>query len=490
VVLAVHELDYLDLDLLIEHSGPDYQVRVLSSPAGQTPPLPFRVPFSELQIENFLLKIGRPRQIVRRVNAPQIAAVKDFGGRLFEAVFGSDLSGNLSSSLSLANAADKGLRIRLRLSDCPELADLPWEYLYDKRNNRFLCLSDRTPLVRYLDLPEPVRALAVTLPLRVLVVIAGPAEYPALDGEQEWRNVTDALGDLVQAGRVQVERLAKPTLGELQRQLRRGPYHVFHFIGHGGFDSQTQDGVLAFEDSYGRARLVSGEHIGTMLHDHRSLRLTVLNACEGARGDRADPFAGTAQSLVQQGIPAVIAMQFEITDAAAIIFAQVLYEAVADGYPLDAATAEARKAIYADGNLVEWGTPVLYLRALDGHIFEMLAPRAQTPSPAESADREAEKEARRDAEEQARRQAEEQARRDAEEQARRDAEEQARRQAEEQARRDAEEQARRDAEEQARRQAEEPASRDRGFTRANRIIRTIIAILVIIILLIVILQLT
>jgi hypothetical protein len=47
-------------------------------------------------------------------------------------------------------------------------------------------------------------------------------------------------------------------------------------------------------------------------------------------------------------------MQFEITDAAAIIFAQVLYEAVADGYPLDAATAEARKAIYAARNLVEW----------------------------------------------------------------------------------------------------------------------------------------
>jgi hypothetical protein len=501
----MHELDYLDLDLLLEHSGSDYQVRVLASPAGQSPPLPFRVPFNDLQIENFLLKIGRPRQIVRRVNAPQIAAVKDFGGRLFEAVFGSDLSGHLSSSLSLANAADKGLRIRLRMSDCPELADLPWEYLYDKRNNRFLCLSDRTPLVRYLDLPEPVRALAVTGPLRILVVIASPAEYPALDGEQEWRNVTAALGDLRQAERVEVERLAKPTLGELQRQLRRGSYHVFHFIGHGGFNSQTQDGVLAFEDSYGRAHMVSGEDLGTILHDHRSLRLSVLNACEGARGDRADPFAGTAQSLVQQGIPAVIAMQFEITDAAAITFAQVLYEAVADGYPLDAATAEARKAIYADGNLLEWGTPVLYLRALDGHIFDMLAPRAQT-SPAKSADREAEEQARQKAEEQARQKAEEQARRQAEEEARQEAEEQARRQAEERARQEAEEQARRqaeerarqeakeqarqEAEEQGRRQAKEPASRDGGITRANRIIRTIIAILVIVILLIVVLQLT
>lgn len=392
----MYEFDYLDLDLLIERSGSDYQIRALSSPAGQTPPLPFRLPLSDLEIEDFLLRIGRPRQTVRRVDAPPVAAIKEFGGQLFEAVFRSDLARTLSSSLSLANAEDKGLRIRLRLSDCPELADLPWEYLYDKRNNRFLCLSDRTPLVRYLDLPQPVGTLAVTPPLRVLVVIASPVEHPALDGEQEWRNVTEALSDLVQAQRVQVERLAKPTLDALQHQLRRGPYHVLHFIGHGGWDSQSKDGVLAFEDSFGRMSLVSGEDLGTILYDHRSLRLAVLNACEGARGDRADPFAGTAQSLVQQGIPAVIAMQFEITDAAAIIFAKVLYEAVADGYPLDAATAEARKAIYGARNRVEWGTPALYLRASNGHIFDVLTPPGSPQELGTNGDRGAEEQARRD----------------------------------------------------------------------------------------------
>jgi hypothetical protein len=123
--VPVYEFDYLDLDLLIECSGSDYQIRVLSSPAGQTPLLPFRLPLSDLEIKDFLLRIGRPRQNVRRVNAPPMAAIKEFGGQLFEAVFRSDLARNLSSSLSLANAEDKGGRIRLRLSDCPELADLP-----------------------------------------------------------------------------------------------------------------------------------------------------------------------------------------------------------------------------------------------------------------------------------------------------------------------------------------------------------------------------
>src|SRR5262249_39355584 len=100
-------------------------------------------------------------------------------------------------------------------------------------------------------------------------------------------------------------------------------------------------------------------------------RLAVLNACEGARSGTSDPFAGTAQSLIQQGLPAVVAMQFEITDDAAIIFARELYAAIADGYPLEAALAEARGAIRDAGNLTEWGTPVLYSRAPAGPLFSL-----------------------------------------------------------------------------------------------------------------------
>jgi TolA-binding protein len=397
---AVTELAYLNLDLLIERAEPDYRVRVLASPAGESRPVSFRVPFSDLEVENFLLRISRPRGNVRspRISSPQVTAIKDFGGRLFEAVFPKELRVNLAISQSRADAMDRGLRIRLLFSDCPELSELPWEYLYDREHNRFLCLSDRTPLVRYPEGPDPVRVVPVTPPLRILVVIASPSDLEQLDREQEWSNVTASLSELSQQGRVEVVRLAEPTLSALQRQLRRDTYHIFHFIGHGGFDPNTQGGMLAMEDDHGRARLVAGEDLGTLLHDHRSLRLAVLNSCEGARMDRRDPFSGTAQSLVQQGIPAVVAMQFEITDDAAITFGHVLYEAIADGYPLDAATTDARKAVYADGNLTEWGTPVLYLRAPDGRIFDIQdRPRTVLFSSSEQARREAEERARQEA---------------------------------------------------------------------------------------------
>ncbi len=366
----MEEISYLDFDLLIERAEEGYTVRVLNSPAGQAA-ADFCLPFSELELENFLLRVGRTRRGVRRLESPEMEAAKSFGGRLFDAVFGGDVRGCLRSSLDEANRQGAGLRLRLRLTDVPELADLPWEYLYNPALSRFLALSTETPLVRYLDLPERIRPLTVHPPLKVLVVISSPSDYPPLEMEREWEKLREALGDLVQRGLVALERLEDATLMTLQRRLRRGEYHIFHFIGHGGFDAQAQDGVLLLEDEQGRGRPVSGQYLGTLLHDERTLRLAILNACEGARTSRTDPFAGTAQSLVQQGTPAVIAMQFEITDEAAITLAHEFYAALADGYPVDGALAEARKAIFGQENDVEWGTPVLYMRSPDGRIFDV-----------------------------------------------------------------------------------------------------------------------
>jgi S1-C subfamily serine protease len=364
------DISYLNFDLSIERSGEGYRARVVHSPAGQAS-VQFSPPFSELELENFVLRIGRTRRGLRRLESPEMEAAKTVGGRLFEAVFDDQVLASLRSSLDEAGRQGVGLRIRLRLAEAPELLDVPWEYLYNSTLNRFLSLSVETPLVRYLELPERIRPLAVRPPLRVLVMISSPRDRPPLDVEREWENLRQALGDLERRELVVLERLEEATLTALLRRLRREEYHVFHFIGHGGFDQQAQDGVLIFEDEEERSRLLSGQYLGALLRDERTLRLAILNACEGARSARSDPFAGVAQSLVQQGVPAVIAMQFEITDEAAIVLAQEFYSALADGYPVDAALSEARKAIFARGNDVEWGTPVLYMRAPDGRIFDV-----------------------------------------------------------------------------------------------------------------------
>jgi len=115
------------------------------------------------------------------------------------------------------------------------------------------------------------------------------------------------------------------------------------------------------------------------LHAHRPRRLAFLNACEGARASHTDPFAGTAQSRVQQGIPAVVAMQFEISAEAAITLVREFYTALAEGYTVDPNLAEARKAVFALGDNVEWGTPVLYMRSPDGRVFDVEGRRPPSP---------------------------------------------------------------------------------------------------------------
>ena len=174
------------------------------------------------------------------------------------------------------------------------------------------------------------------------------------------------------------------TLPALNKALESNDFHVFHFIGHGQFDESAGEGVLVLEDGRGRAKSVTGMTLGHILQDERTLQLAVLNACEGARTSTKDPFAGVAASLVKSEIPSVVAMQFEITDSAAIVFAEGFYSALARGSPVDAALSSARKAIWAESNDVEWGTPVLFMRVPDGRVFDVRLDSARSAELAEA----------------------------------------------------------------------------------------------------------
>jgi hypothetical protein len=371
-------MDLQNFDLSIDEEDGTFTVHARIEGAEATQP--FRLPFADLELENLLLRMGAGQHgIWRRAgDAPELQAAKDFGGSLFEALF----TGSVRDMFRRAQSDYPALRVRLSFNHAPALANLPWEFLYDREENLFLALSNTSPIVRYLEQPRRVDPLAVAAPLRLLVIIAAPVDLEALDADVEWANLQNALAPLVKRGILHIERLTPPTFASLQAALRRTPYHLLHFIGHGAFEQTVQDGVLFLEDERRHSKRTNGQSLGFLLRDYRAtLRFVFLNVCEGGKTAVNDPFAGVAQSLIQQGIPAVLAMQSAVRDDYALTVARTFYATVTDEVSMETALTEARRTLFAETQRVEWGIPVLYSRTHEGILFTL----AQPPTPSVSA---------------------------------------------------------------------------------------------------------
>ncbi len=387
------KIEYADFDLSIETEiEGKYPVKV-RSPAGELS-ASFSLPFDEAQLKVTLDQLQNvllgPHPRTRKIPTPEEKTVQQFGSDLFETLMNNEIRSAFELSRREVERDGKGLRLKLRIAP-PALMSLPWEYLYDQRTDQYLGLSVHTPIVRYVELPKPADPMFVIPPLRILVMIANPQGYIPLDVAHEQELIEKALDELIRDRQIEVVWLSPPTWRTLQRYLRSAEYHIFHFIGHGDFDETRQEGTLLFEDEKGRAERMHAEKLARLLADHRTLRLALLNACESARTTDADPFSSTAASLVRARLPAVVAMQFEITDLAAIELARIFYESIADSLPVDAALAEARKGIsLCLPNTFEWGVPVLYTHAPEGRIFEVSSDLTRSPLFADAEGRETE----------------------------------------------------------------------------------------------------
>ncbi len=356
--------------------GRDFEVSIRSR-AGEAREV-MRFPYDKLALDSRLkdlqIALLRSGGKHRRITSPQEQAVQSFGLDLFNALIANEVRVRYDVSQELAAHGDRGLRLVLRIEE-PELAALPWEFMYDSRRGEYVCLSRNTPIVRYSQSPQPIQPLWVKPPLHVLCMAVSPIDQDILDVEREKQRLAQAVSRL--SGLVTLTWMEGNTWQDLQEAMQKGPWHVFHFIGHGGFNERNDEGLIALADETGRTFDLSATNLARLL-DHRPLKLVLLNSCEGARGGGVDVFSSTASILVRSGIPAVLAMQYEITDTAAIEFSRSFYRAVAQGLPLEAAVVEARKAIsIAVNNTVEWGTPVLYLRSSDGRLFNVSLQKEQ-----------------------------------------------------------------------------------------------------------------
>jgi CHAT domain-containing protein len=290
------------------------------TPSGETTAT-FRWSFTPVELDQQLAvikdKVLASSAVTRRAPTRDEHPVRELGQDLFEALITDDVRALYVASGQRAREDNHVLRLVLRVHPS-ELARLPWEFLFDPRQQDYLGLT--FPLVRSPHALAPRQRLRVPAPLRILGMVARPGDQHTLDTRQEQQRLQDALARLP-AGLVELKWVGGQTYSDLEDTLDQGPWHVFHFIGHGGYDTGVEEGTLALAGETGRTQMIGAEDISRLLAEHHPLRMVMLNACDTGRGSGLDAFSSIAAALIRRGIPAVVAMQFEITDSAAILFA-------------------------------------------------------------------------------------------------------------------------------------------------------------------------
>jgi hypothetical protein len=324
------------------------------------------------------------------VAADQVDAdsLKKFGALLGTALLNGDVEDKFNEVVGMAKAQTKtgtktGVRLRLWISP-PELHGLPWELARMSPDDEPLAISTDHTLARYLEVSSAERDLTTVKPIRMLGIIP---QGSGLDVEKEKEALTGAvsrLGEAVQLkwleGIVNTERV-RDELGEAE-------YHILHFIGHGTFKNDVAS--LQLNDEWGDPTSVSAERFAGLLRNHQGLRLVVLNACRGAARSSAQAMIGVAPQVVQKGVPAVVAMQWDFNDQMAARFGKAFYRSLCigpDAGDVDTALANGRSVLYDEyGTSRGFATPVLFFRSDSGKLWKSEADEQEEAEQKEAAE--------------------------------------------------------------------------------------------------------
>jgi CHAT domain len=374
-------------DLLLSRSKGRrrYRAQVLRSPVGEAngklrwPPRAALQPLLE-QLDHPAAEGFRAPPAATRLNAgavrdvvtslDRIGALKQdkvaepLGALLFDFLFQGEIRECWRKSLDKARRDGFGLALRLHLSAAPELASLPWEYLYDPQFFRFL-VQDHVHVARTLG-RDPGLSQPLGATLRILAIVSNPYGDLNAQGERQ------ALKEIEQAshGRIEVEILTPPTLARLRNTLRDREFDLIHFGGHGDF--KEGGGALVFEGEQGGAHPVPATTLASILQDYPGLQLVVLNACKGGQQAPSGLFPGVAQALILHGVRTVVAMQAPIFDNAAIAFCRDFFEGLAETRSVEPAMARGREAVLVEVIGTDWAAPCLFTR--EGAIVQQPQP--------------------------------------------------------------------------------------------------------------------
>jgi tetratricopeptide (TPR) repeat protein len=227
--------------------------------------------------------------------------------------------------------------------DVSGLETLPWEALFD--GEEFISAGAKTGMSRLpLDVEPQDELPLVPRPLKMLAFIASPLdlkENERLQIEREQEILLQAVNTPAGQGRLQADFEDEAKLDILEGSLE-AKYQILHYTGHG--ISPANGGGLLLEDAQGNRRPTAvSEILHALEKGENSLQLAVISGCQTARTLHVTGFRDLARGLARRKIPAVIAMQFSISDRAGLAFAEAFYPRIALGQPLEEVLSIVRR---------------------------------------------------------------------------------------------------------------------------------------------------
>jgi hypothetical protein len=299
-----------------------------------------------------------------------------YGQELSRALFADE---HLRVAFSQARARARSLRLRLAIhSSAIELHRLRWETLTDPQTGQTLVNDQGVFFSRYLSSLDwrPVH-LGSKSDLRILAVIANPTglenySLAPIQHERELEVIRKGAGD------IPIDEVECASLNQIVLALTKRNYDVLYLVAHGRFNRANSEPALWLEDDQGGvARVAGSEFVQRLRELDQRPSLVILVSCQSAGAGEGDVLAALGPALAEVGIPAVLAMQDNISMDTVSQLMPVLFEQLRIDGRIDRALCVARGQVRTRP---DWWMPALFMRlrsARSWYIPEFGGPRGE-----------------------------------------------------------------------------------------------------------------
>jgi hypothetical protein len=301
-----------------------------------------------------------------------------YGQKLSECLFADPLA-----QVALARAKEAiqrqdppmGLRLQLMIGpSAPELYAFHWETLRLPGSSSPVSTGENILFSRYLTSRDWTQVrLRSKSELKALVIVANPSnlskyQLAEVKVQEEIDHAKENLGD-IPVTTIPGDGGSKATLNNLLGCMRISVPDILYLVCHGML--KQAEPLVLLEDETGEAQFVSGTDLVARMADlPEHPRLVVLLSCQSAVAGKGGVLSALGPRMAEAGIPAVLAMQGDVSMATAARLMPVFFHELRQDGQIDRALAAARGSVLAaDPNCTDFWMPVLFSRLKNGQVW-------------------------------------------------------------------------------------------------------------------------